>query len=715
MSISVLKHQVNVSHVPYEARTDTALNIKKRKESIIYSGQTDIDNINLAFVQTEAINSNDNLFISDHSTRLPANRIDNTDPVIFTSASHSLDVDTFLLTDIFTTQTPTQPSVPLFLQHLIDRDRFDPDEANQAILSLEILDIDLVPITDLSEILVTTVIFKGNNHGVIFNNLESTFNASTNVANVFYIKYTVRNGSTITNYVELLDNQSIYREATFEDVDSLGALISTRKVYLIAEATTGTFDITISSSQKYAIVQLLKSRIQILKPSLRNNEEPWFVTIANGKFFTTLQGLPIAKYEIAEFEDQLFSPFFPFKISSRETSIAFGTSLFKVAKRNIVIDPDQDFNVTVEIEDENDSVVKVFTTDTPLIGTSFSPGILYTDGIRSIDKLTGYIDLREAPPTSYTVKVSYIYEEREFEFIEVDFNPVNNLDIDKETTVLYIIPQATPQDLSLYYLRVNRNGEVIFSSESDIGATPISSDINARLLSSSGLLYSATGGFLDTYTIETRGNIADTAGYLVLGEIYVGESTAPETVSLIDIRRRGGGLKESVGDRSAVLEANVESTWNWDIGNWDGYPYPGAASYYVEVPCEILTTSSGDFTRSQIKAVIEEHTAAGIYAAVRTYGPDPQFIVTSGVDMPSSGIVDLAWTDIGPDVTYNVYQGLVEPGPFELITSVPLIATTLTVTGLTSNIEYWFMVTGIEDGLECTDSDNISLIGVETI
>jgi hypothetical protein len=715
MANSILKHSFSITHIPYESKTDCALNIKKRRESIVFSGRTDIDNINLAYIQTEAINSNDNLFVSDHSTRLPANRIDNTDPVIFTGASTSLDVDTFLLTDVFTTETPTQPSVPLFYQHLIDRDKYNPDDANQAILSLEILDTDLSPILDLTEIKLTTTSFRDTNYGVLFNNLQNEFNSVANMPVVYYLKYTVKNGTTITNYVELLDNQSIYHEATFDDVDEFGTLLSSRKVYILEEATAGTFNITISSSQKYAIVQLLQSRIQILKPNLRSNEEPWYVSIANGKFFTTLQGHPVFKYAIAEFESQLFSPYYPFKLITRETAIGFGTNLFKLSRNNIVIDADQDFHLTVEIEDETGTVIKAFTTDINKIGTSFSPSIQYTDGIRSIDQFNGYIDLRNKLSAAHTVKVSYTYEEKEFEFTEVDFNPVNNSDADKETTVLYIVPQTTPLDMTLYYLRVDKNGNVIYSSEAEQGATPEATEIAARMVSSSGLSYGGGAGFLDSYTIETTGNIADVPGYLVLGEIYVGEAASPDDVRWIDIRRRGGGLKDVLGSREELLQSNMESTWNWDIGNWDGYPYPGAASYYVEVPCQLLTTNSGTFSKEQIRTSVEEHTAGGVYPAIRTYGPDPQFIVASGVTMPASGVVDLEWTDVGPNITYNVYQALAQDGPYEKITSVPLSTTFTTVSGLNSKVEYWFMVVGIKDDIECIESDGISKIGVETI
>lgn len=704
---SLLKHQFKVSHVPYEARTDTLLNIKKRRESVIYSGTTNTDNVNLAFASTESINSNNNLFISDHSTRLPANRIDNTDPVVFIGNTFTLDVDTFLLTDVFTTQTPTQPTVPLFRQHLISRDRYNPDDATQAILSLEILDTDLNVIDDLTELLVSTTDYRDLSYGVVFNNLENEFDSDTNEPVVYYIKYTVRVGSVINNYVELLNNIPVYRQASFDDVDEFGVLLSTRKVYNISESVGGTFEIDISSvSTKHALIQQLVSRISLLKPPVRSNEDPWYLNISNGKFFATVNAI-VQKYEIAEFEDQLFTPFLPYKTITRETGITFGdSSLVKASKSNIIVDADQDFHVLVELEDRDSNVVKAFTTDGTKIGTSFAPGVQFEAGIRSVSGTDGFIDLVDEIPADHSAVLSYVYEEKEYEFTEVDFNPVNNKEVDKEVTVLYIVPQTTERDRTLFYIRVNQRDEVLFSSQADYADT-VGLEIAARLASSSGLLYSAPAGFIDSYTVESQ--TGNPNQYLVLGEVYVGEATSVGSTDIIDIRTRGGGLKESLG--SDILQRNLESQWNWDMGYWDGYPYPSMGSFVVEVPCELLDSNGGNLTRTQIQGIVQEHAAAGSYGVVRTYSDaSPQFTDI----VVGSGVIDLEWTDSGPSVTYNVYQAQVEEGPYTLLTDPALAVNSLTVSGLSNATTYWFKVTGIKDGDECVDASDISIIGAQT-
>ena len=127
MTQSALKHKFKVQNVPYTQNTDVTLNIKKRKDNILYTGQSHTGNVNLAFAQTKAINSADNLFISDRSTSLEANRIIDLESDTFTGASFSSEVDTFFLTDIFTEETTTQESTPLYFQHLISRDNYNPD------------------------------------------------------------------------------------------------------------------------------------------------------------------------------------------------------------------------------------------------------------------------------------------------------------------------------------------------------------------------------------------------------------------------------------------------------------------------------------------------------------------------------------------------------------------------------------------------------------
>lgn len=701
MSTTVLGHKLSVSSVPFNRATDTVLNVKKRKETVVYTTQTDNDNINLAFADTDAIISTRNLLLSDRGTKLVANRIIDTDPVQFTGDTFSLDVSTFLLTDVFTGETPTQLEVPLFFVHLIDRNNFDADDSTHFLTKVEVLDKNLELVEDLTEILVTTTNIKDLGTGAIFNNLENTFNELNDLFTVFYIKYTVRRGSEFSTHLELLNNVPVYREAGPDDLDIFSELIETRRTFIITETATG-FDLEISRLAKHSIRELVEARIDVLRPQAQGPLDNWFLTVTNGSFFTTVAGKGTLKYEIAEFSSQIFNPFFPFKTINQEPALKLGSTLYKLAKENVQQDATEGFEVIVEIFDGS-LLKEAFTTDSSKIGTSFAPSVLFTDGIRSVDSRGGFVDLVDLPATDRTVLVTYSFKEKEFEFIDIDFNPVSNTAALDEFVALYIKPQGVAGiTTTLHFLRVDQDdGIILFSSEADeLGAGALFDAVTA------GLTYS---GFLADFSVEGDTTDADNGAYLVVGEAYVGEATSHFDVSLTDIRIRGGGIKELT--RAEILDKNFESIWNWDIGSWDGYPYPGAASYFVEVPCDILTTNNGTLERDGVRSIVEEHTGLGIYPIIKVYGVDP---VVTGVNIDMADVT-LDWTFHGPGVTYNVYVATAADGPFVQQNVSPLSALAFTTSGLLSDTNYWFLVTGIDTaGHECTDSDGASILNLQT-
>ena len=654
----------------------------------------------MAFVEADEVNSDDNLFISDHSNTLTANRIDNIDPVVFAGSSFDIDVNTFLLTDEFTVATATHAATPLFFKHLIDISRYDP--ATDQITSLEVLDARFRVIPEITQLVVKTSSHDGSDVGTVFNNLQNDFN-SFGVFTVYYLRYSIKKSGQIKTYVDILNNKPVYREATFSDLDSGNLILPDRKVYVIEEAS-GNYLVSQLVNGTYAYLQFLKSRIGVTKPTLRDSNDDWFLSISNGQFFSRkFNDSNVVKYSISEFSTQLFSPFFPYKTITREESDALGGALYKTANKNIVIDSSQDFNVVVELLDEDDSVSSSFTTAVPGVG------------IRSVDQLNGFVDLYQQPASNLTVKISYTFEEREYQFTEVDFNPANNIDVTEESVVVYAIPQTAARDRTLFYLRVDALGKIIFSSEAEYG-DDYGLTIETRMADPLDFYYDKAtlnqDSFLNLYTVETTlasgVNYLSNPGFLVLAEMYVGESISENDLNIVDIRRRGGGIIAQ--ERKSIVQQNFESIWNWDIAQWDGQPYPGAATCLVEVPCELLLTHGGLLESIELRPIVQEHMAFGVYPIIKTYGADP--IITS-VEIRSTE-VDMEWTDLGPDVTYNVYMATTENGPFDLLTATPLAVNTYTATGLASETKYWFFATGIKNGHECTDADDVFILSLET-
>jgi hypothetical protein len=107
---------------------------------------------------------------------------------------------------------------------------------------------------------------------------------------------------------------------------------------------------------------------------------------------------------------------------------------------------------------------------------------------------------------------------------------------------------------------------------------------------------------------------------------------------------------------SIVKEENIEVNWFWDVGFWDGQPYPNTASYLVEVPVEIFSGAGGTLTQKRVKELIDKHTALGVYPIVKAYGIDP--IPTTVIPYATS--IYLAWPSYGSDISYNIYYSIDE-------------------------------------------------------
>ena len=97
---------------------------------------------------------------------------------------------------------------------------------------LEFADYDLTSIS-LDEYSLDTAT------GKLYNNIENSYSDSDQSFNVTFVKYTVKetSGSTQTTsvYHELISNEAVYQQASFDDIDEFGYILSGRKKYIIEQ------------------------------------------------------------------------------------------------------------------------------------------------------------------------------------------------------------------------------------------------------------------------------------------------------------------------------------------------------------------------------------------------------------------------------------------------------------------------------------------------
>ena len=101
-------------------------------------------------------------------------------------------------------------------------------------------------------------------------------------------------------------------------------------------------------------------------------------------------------------------------------------------------------------------------------------------------------------------------------------------------------------------------------------------------------------------------------GYLLLGRIQVRPNSKIDNLQVYDTRTRGGGLKKEIQD-AIIKDLCPEAQFYWDIGYWDGEPYPENAVLTIRLPRYILKGHGGIFSIDDVRRSIEKHIAYGTF------------------------------------------------------------------------------------------------------
>ncbi|MHA2068602.1 MAG: hypothetical protein ACXABY_29925, partial [Candidatus Thorarchaeota archaeon] len=737
-------------NVPFSRDTHTRVNIKKRHIKVYRKTLTTDANANISYLEAARCTPPKNLFIADRSRSLPENAFfGDEDYVLLSSRVFTTRAKRFLVTDVFVTETATQQSIPLFYAHELKYFNSDlADFSDRELLTVEFVDISTMKPFNFTDYYIDTA------SGKVYNNLENSYNPLSTEYAVSMVRYSVRvtvsGVATTYSYQELLNNQHAFEQATVQDLDDWGNLIAGRKVYLLESVPGSTYyRISLPPGSSFAYQETAPSKIYIREPAVTGLEDPWNVRITNGEFMSSVRNgeasYRSSKYYISEFLNQSFFPYYPYKTITEEEATLITKSILKVT-RNIKYDPGNNFHIQMKIFDSSGgSVETVLTSDVTLIGTYFdsSQTTEYKGLISSVDELNGFVEIDVSVPLDRKVQVTYVTESDEYDFTLLDFNPLSNRDIEAKKIVVYVNPETPDTGTlasTLHYLEVDRLGRITYCSQADTGGIDpattklLTEDFNDDgsakstfyydLTSTPSGLRSRTSGifsayregfsFIDKYTVETTlshiiapsgefvANLQENPGLLVLADIQVGESESPLNASKIDVRVRGGGIKE--GNLAAAIEDEPEVRFYWD----KEYAYPSRTAFMVELPESLLSDNGGDYTYDQLKEVVSRHADEGSYQVLRNYGNvDPVIVsgeltsmILSGIVI--SGIVQFVWTSYGDEATYDILmstdqeQDFTVMNPFTIDDQFP--TNDFTISGLIPNVTYYAYIRALKDG-----------------
>lgn len=501
----------------------------------------------------------------------------------------------------------------------------------------------------------------------------------------------------------LLHQDPTYLEHTLE----MGPVDPTKRTYLVQDIGAG-YTVTINfpaDPQKYWFKGILDGQIQALPPAETHKDDSWFVRVTNGEIYVTTD--QVRRFHVPEWHDQAFLPLKPYRYAAYNRALKVSRRLVRVPRWPLEINTTESRYIDIVITNELGEPKRGYTNDPNKVFWRNESGRVISLRLHQLSgtditwsQKSGFIHLDVDLDPTDEVLVSHYYEERFMEYLGVNFNPIFNANILGKRVILYAKPNvpAGAGQKGLYHL--------IFDER-----TMQVTEYNDPGLSNNGLS-TALADLQEKYKtyLNFRRN---TSGLLWIASLATRRTSSPEDIESIDTRVRGGGLREDQ-DKAALLRQFPDLAFLPDFANWDGRPFPGRATAWVELPHHLLTGkgSLGDgevvLTESDVREIVKRHMPLGSYPLIRWYGDRPKITSLKVVSLDTTSTVTLKWTSVPGATSYKVYSADSLDAPFEEVSDVKVLTSTFTLDySVYSARPAYFYVVPLFDGNEGLKSDII--------
>lgn len=303
---------------------------------------------------------------------------------------------------------------------------------------------------------------------------------------------------------------------------------------------------------------------QILSPYNVLATEPWYVRLR-----TNIR--PVAP----EWGRQLFMPFRPYMLATWVPAQIVGTNLVEFERKPILFDGKRYPDILIFDKDYN---FKYALDGTPVDSIS-KKGFLYPwrrAQVLDMDVYAGRLKLAVPLESTDQVFGFYYYKEPDVLYRDLDINPFTNPDVKDRVVEIVYHPNSTNPFQNLYHRVLDETGQVI----PELSNVP-----------------------------EGEGDDP-----VVIGTLLVGGSVGLNEFTVEDSRTKGGGL---ASEHKTIPEAKDF----WDLGFWDGQPFPVGGATVVYLPDSLLKPV-GQFTRTEVEQVVRSVLPMGVVPVIRYYDND---------------------------------------------------------------------------------------------
>ena len=298
-----------------------------------------------------------------------------------------------------------------------------------------------------------------------------------------------------------------------------------------------------------------------LDPYNDQSNTPWYARI---RFSLT----PTAP----EWARQLFLPQRPYVLATWVPGTVLSSNLIEFERAQIYYDPNN--LPSILVFDEN-YVIK-YALDGGLIGTAPRRGTLYNWSrglIQFIDPYKARIQVAVRLDPTDIVFGFYSYLEPDVVYHNLDVNPFTN-------------PAVADKIIEFYF---KNNGQNTFDYIYHQVIDPITGPIAGA----------------------TNDPAPNTGTNIVFAKMIIGIGMSVADFSMTDIRQRGGGLAPAYQNVPQAIDC-------WDLGYWDGKPYPIGGTLALYIPASVLNIMDS----SDIKGLIQSTLPVGALPVIRFYNPD---------------------------------------------------------------------------------------------
>lgn len=450
---------------------------------------------------------------------------------------------------------------------------------------------------------------------------------------------------------------------------------------IVVHAWTNEYSIR-ASKRRFAIKEVDYKDIYVDYPSTNSLRDPWYLRVHKGKHSVDYypnddKNLTPKKcvYTIPEYSQQAFDPYFPYMKVRDEEKISFiSSNIVKVQHKGILAGSLKLFRRTWD----NRAIFREkLTTDDRYNFQSIHPNWVdkplprievLSEEFETIPHDNIIINYDEGKISFYGAVLGNVYATynymttEEVEIRDIDSNngiiyTNRHLDYKDDFYATYIYKEEFYEYKGYEDQELNLNPSYnpdIYSSASDtIMIYLLPYTVDGKVVNKQTLRHAFVKDFATVTSAEPMA--------LKLAEIKLQRSDNEINATILDARRRGGGLKEKIS-KEMIARKHKDSIYFWDISPWDGIAYQSAGVVVIDIPKRVLNIMSEDDVKN---VYLKKYLAEGVFAIVNFI--DEEEVEYLGITSTS----DFENANINSNITIEFNQEISKgPLPLSAITLV---------------------------------------------